>query len=113
VLTLTGALGSGKTTFTKGIARALGIEDEITSPSFTLVSEYPGRCPLFHIDLYRIDDPDELSFLGLEEYLYDGGVSVVEWGETAEELFPPDRIVVSIAIGPSLSRTISIHEGNA
>ena len=84
IVVLEGDLGAGKTTFTRGIAAGLGANpDEVSSPSYTLVQEYRGgRCPLFHVDLYRIDAPDDdLSSIGIEEIVTVGGVVVVEWGD--------------------------------
>lgn len=82
VILLHGELGAGKTTFTKGIAKALGIEETVTSPTFNYVKEYQGgRLPLFHFDMYRVSDADEVYELGLEEYFYRGGVVVVEWNK--------------------------------
>ena len=79
VLVLTGDLGAGKTTITKGIARALEIEQMIKSPTYTIVREYEGRLPLYHLDVYRIgDDPDSID---LDDFLYGDGVTVIEWGE--------------------------------
>ncbi len=82
VVLLHGELGAGKTTFTKGLAKALGIEETVTSPTFNYVKEYQGgRLPLFHFDMYRVSDADEVYELGLEEYFYRGGVVVVEWNK--------------------------------
>lgn len=82
VILLHGELGAGKTTFTKGLAKALGIEETVTSPTFNYVKEYQGgRLPLFHFDMYRVSDADEVYELGLEEYFYRGGVVVVEWNK--------------------------------
>lgn len=82
VILLHGELGAGKTTFTKGLAKALGIEETVTSPTFNYVKEYQGgRLPLFHFDMYRVSDADEVYELGIEEYFYRGGVVVVEWNK--------------------------------
>ncbi len=81
VLWLSGDLGSGKTTFTQGLGRALGIELPIISPTFVLIREYAGRLPLYHIDLYRLDNPREALNLGLRDYLDGNGVCVIEWAE--------------------------------
>lgn len=82
VILLHGELGAGKTTFTKGLAKALGIEETVTSPTFNYVKEYQGgRLPLFHFDMYRVSNADEVYELGLEEYFYRGGVVVVEWNK--------------------------------
>lgn len=100
MVALEGLLGAGKTTFVKGIAQALEIDEQITSPTFTIVSEYRGALPLYHIDLYRIGSSEEIELLGLEELIYGDGISVVEWADKAPELFlDPLRIVFEIT-GP-------------
>ncbi|MDB6123397.1 MAG: ATPase YjeE, predicted to have essential role in cell wall biosynthesis [Pedosphaera sp.] len=82
VIALSGDLGAGKTQLTKGIARGLGMNDRVHSPTFALVNEYPqGRLPLFHVDLYRLETPDQILAAGLEEYFHPAGVSVIEWAE--------------------------------
>ncbi len=100
-MALEGPLGAGKTTLAKGIAEALEIEEAITSPTFTIVSEYLGKLPLYHIDLYRVGSSEEIELLGLEELIYGDGVSVVEWSDKAPELFVnPLRIALEIT-GPA------------
>ena len=100
VLALTGDLGAGKTTLTKAIAAGLGVEETITSPTFTIVKEYrSGRLPLFHFDVYRIGDIDEMYELGYEEYFFGEGICVVEWADLIEELIPEDALRISIAYG--------------
>lgn len=91
-----GDLGAGKTAFVQGLAKALGITRHVTSPTFNIVNEYEGRLPLYHFDVYRIADPDEMYEIGFEEYLYSDGVCVVEWAELIEELFPEEylRLVI-------------------
>ena len=100
VIALRGGLGAGKTAFTRGLARGLGIEDPVASPTYTIVNEYPqGRLPLFHFDMYRLRDAEELFDLGWEDYLDRGGVCAVEWSENVEEALE-DPIVVSIERDP-------------
>lgn len=83
-----GGMGAGKTTFTKGMAAALGVTDPVTSPTFALVNEYPeGRLPLFHFDLYRIDNYDDLYAIGFFDYLVRDGVCVIEWSENIAGLY--------------------------
>lgn len=91
VLALAGDLGAGKTHFTKGLAEGLGVEADVTSPTFTLVHEYPGgRLPLVHIDLYRLEEATEVLGIGLDDYLAGDGVTVIEWADKFEALMPPD-----------------------
>lgn len=94
---LDGDLGAGKTVFAKGFAAGLGIEEPVTSPTFNIVKEYrEGRLPLFHFDVYRIADPEEMDAIGYEEYLFGDGVSLVEWSELIADLIPADAIHVCI-----------------
>jgi tRNA threonylcarbamoyladenosine biosynthesis protein TsaE len=109
LVVLTGPLGAGKTCFIKGIALGLGVkEEEIKSPSFTLVNEYYGSRPLFHFDLYRMKSVSELYQIGWDDYLLRDGVVVVEWGEKAEEFLPGKRIEVAIDIVSENERRLSI-----
>jgi len=87
VLTLAGDLGSGKTCFARGLARGLGVDEAypVTSPTYTIVNEYPGRLPLFHLDLYRLGGGDELEEIGYRDMLQQGGVMVVEWPERSDD----------------------------
>lgn len=97
VICLIGDLGVGKTTMTKGIAKALGVTEQITSPTFTIVQEYEtGRLPFYHFDVYRVNDPDELFEMGFEEYLHGKGVSVIEWADLIQDILPEKRIEVRI-----------------
>ena len=93
---LTGDLGTGKTAFTGGIAKALGIEGYITSPTFTIVNEYEGTLPLYHFDVYRIADADEMFETGYDEYISGNGITVIEWAELIKEILPEERIDVLI-----------------
>lgn len=100
VLALLGDLGTGKTALTKYIAEGLGVSELITSPTFTLVQEYySGRLPLYHFDVYRIDDPEELYELGYEEYFYGKGICVVEWADKIDELLPDSAFQIAIEHG--------------
>jgi tRNA threonylcarbamoyladenosine biosynthesis protein TsaE len=93
---LVGSLGAGKTCLTQGIAWGLDIKEYALSPSFVIVRELYGRLPLYHMDLYRLDDIDEIADLGLDEYLYGKGVSVVEWAEKGMTELPPEHLLIQI-----------------
>lgn len=108
VVSLHGSLGSGKTTFVKGMARSLAIAEDITSPSFTIMSEYEGTLPLYHLDLYRIDSLEEFELLGVEEVFYGRGITLIEWAEKIDSLLPDDRISVSFVVEPNGDRTITL-----
>ena len=112
ILAFTGDLGAGKTAFTRGLARGLGIQERVTSPTFTIVNEYEGgRLPLFHFDMYRLGSSDELFDIGWEDYLARGGVCAVEWSEQTEDALPSNAIRVTIARCPEADtwRTITIE----
>jgi tRNA threonylcarbamoyladenosine biosynthesis protein TsaE len=94
---LSGPLGAGKTHLVKGIAESLGIDPKsVTSPTFTLVQEYRGRIPLYHWDLYRLDDPSEALDLGLEDHLYGDGLTVIEWAELLDGDLPTERLSIKL-----------------
>jgi len=110
VLAFQAPLGAGKTTLTKGIGKALGVQEEITSPTFTIISEYEGRIPLFHMDFYRIDDEEELELLGVEEFFYGSGVCVVEWSGIAAPLLPLHAVKIIIELKENGARLVSLEE---
>ncbi|MBI2845938.1 MAG: tRNA (adenosine(37)-N6)-threonylcarbamoyltransferase complex ATPase subunit type 1 TsaE [Chloroflexi bacterium] len=109
VIGLEGELGSGKTTLIQGIARGLGVEGPVTSPTFTLAATYIGNeLPLYHLDLYRIDKPQEFTWAGLEELIWGKGVAVVEWAEKGSELLPEENLWIKIDFGDGEERQIQI-----
>ncbi|MDA8038355.1 MAG: tRNA (adenosine(37)-N6)-threonylcarbamoyltransferase complex ATPase subunit type 1 TsaE [Actinomycetota bacterium] len=99
IVLLSGGLGAGKTTFVRGLARALGYEGDVTSPTFTLAHDYPARIPILHADLWRLERVAEIEQLALDEELEQGSLLVVEWGEAAEPLFRATALVVTIELG--------------
>ena len=112
VVAFTGDLGAGKTAFVSGMAEGLGIEERVTSPTFTIVNEYEGgRLPLFHFDLYRLGSADELFHIGWEDYLARNGVCAVEWSENVEEALDGDTIRVDISRGQDENTRIITIEG--
>jgi len=104
-IALTGDLGAGKTAFTKGIAKGLGIDDEITSPTFTIINEYPGQVPLAHMDVYRLRSLQELEDIGFDDYL-EGYVVVMEWADRVKELLPDDVLWVEFKVLDDFRRQI-------
>jgi tRNA threonylcarbamoyladenosine biosynthesis protein TsaE len=122
LLLLEGQLGTGKTTFTQGLARGLGITTIVSSPTFTLLKEYTGqayqraskgqqgscvRPALYHFDLYRLEEPEEILDLGFEEYFYNSGVSVVEWADKAGALWPPERLYIRLHVLNETQRSLT------
>lgn len=110
VLGLVGELGSGKTTLVKGIASGLGVREEgaVASPSFVLIKEYRGKVPLFHFDLYRLDKIKDIEYLGVEEYLFDDGVCVIEWAEKMKTLLD-EYLEVDLAVKGENKREIKFY----
>jgi tRNA threonylcarbamoyladenosine biosynthesis protein TsaE len=96
VIALSGDLGAGKTTLTRGIAQGLGVTADIHSPTFTLIHEHPGPVPLYHIDVYRLSSEQEAEFIGIDEYIYSDGVTIIEWAETIKSLLPPERLEIEL-----------------
>lgn len=106
IMTLTGTLGAGKTTLTQAIGRGLEVPDSfyITSPTFSLLHEYPGRIPLYHMDLYRLGGEEEIEELGFEEYLYGPGLTVIEWPERLGSLMPAERLAIELRFAGETAR---------
>lgn len=96
VLCLDGDLGAGKTTLTQFIAKEFGIDEYITSPTFTIIKEYEGTIPFYHMDVYRIDSEDDMYDLGYEEYIYSEGVTIIEWSNKISNMLPVNRININI-----------------
>ncbi|MDD7417831.1 MAG: tRNA (adenosine(37)-N6)-threonylcarbamoyltransferase complex ATPase subunit type 1 TsaE [Spirochaetales bacterium] len=109
VIAYKGTLAAGKTTLTKGIAKSLGIEEDVTSPTFTLLSEYEGKIPLYHFDAYRLDDAQAFYDIGAEEFIYGDGVCAIEWTENVESAIPSDAIKIQIEIIEPEKRKITIE----
>lgn len=103
VICLNGELGVGKTAFTKGLVEAMGIEEYVTSPTYTIINRYDADVPVFHIDAYRIDDCDEMLEIGFEDCLADG-ICIIEWSVMIDELIPKERIEIEIR------RDVNVHE---
>jgi tRNA threonylcarbamoyladenosine biosynthesis protein TsaE len=108
VILLVGKLGAGKTCLAQGIAWGLGINDYAASPSFVLVRELYGRLPLYHMDFYRLDNIEEIAELGLDEYFYGRGISVVEWAEKALSLLPPENLLIEMDYIDESERRLSL-----
>lgn len=109
IYTLNGDLGVGKTVFTKGLAAGLGIEEPVTSPTFTILQEYDsGRLPLYHFDVYRIGDPEEMEEIGYEDYFYGQGICLIEWAGLIDELIP--REATDICIEKNLEKGLDYRK---
>ena len=112
MIALSGDLGSGKTTFTKGIGKGLGVKNSkrINSPTFVLIKEYSGKIPLYHLDLYRLDDLKEIENLAIEEYIYGTGVTVIEWAEKMKSLLPKKYISVRFKVKGDGKREVLVED---
>lgn len=106
ILCLNGDLGAGKTTLTKSIGIGLGVEEYITSPTFSLINEYRGNLPVYHFDVYRLENVDELDDLGFDEYFFGEGVCIIEWADKIEKMLPKEIIVVDIEKGETGDKRI-------
>lgn len=112
VVALFGDLGTGKTTLTKAIGKSLGIDEIITSPTFTIIQEYrEGKLPLYHFDVYRLQSEEELLDLGYEEYFYGEGVSIIEWADKIQGLLPKDTISIYMHYGERENQRKYVIEG--
>jgi len=106
VICLNGELGSGKTIFTKGFANALGINENVTSPTFNIIKEYDGELPLYHMDVYRLDGNTE--GVGIEEYFSKDGVVIIEWANTIKDILPPERLDIKFKVAGENSRILLV-----
>lgn len=107
-----GTLAAGKTTITKGIAKSLNVDDTVTSPTFCLISEYEGKMPLYHMDVYRLDSVEDFINLGTEDMLYGNGVTIIEWSEKIMSELPPETIILYLEAQDDGSRKINITNFN-
>ena len=112
IIAMQGTLAAGKTTITKGIAQALDISEEITSPTFCLISEYYGKMPLYHMDVYRLDGTEDFINLGVDDMLYCDGVCIIEWSEKIMDELPKNAIILRILPQDDNSRKIEIENFN-
>jgi tRNA threonylcarbamoyladenosine biosynthesis protein TsaE len=108
VVALTGELGAGKTCLVKGIAAGLGVNAPVTSPTFTLIHEYKGKIPVYHVDLYRLESPSEVLAIGILDYFGGNGVCIIEWAEKVAEMLPSDAWRITIEIKSPDQRTITL-----
>lgn len=108
IVALIGDLGSGKTTFVQGLAEGIGVSNFVRSPSFTIVNEYSGRIPLYHIDLYRLGNLNELTEIGIEDFFYADGITAVEWAEKALPLMPHGYILIRFFYTGENTRRIKV-----
>lgn len=112
IIALQGTLAAGKTTISKGIAESLGVRETITSPTFCLISEYEGKMPLYHMDVYRLEGAEDFSNLGTEDMLYGDGVCLIEWSEKIMSELPSSAVILKIETENDGSRTITLENWN-
>jgi len=112
IFLLIGELGTGKTCLTQGIAWGLNIKEYALSPSFVIIRELHGRLPLYHIELYRLDDIEEIAELGLDDYLYGNGVCVVEWAEKGLSILPAEHLLIQISYLADTERGFQLKSGS-
>jgi len=109
VVALSGPLGSGKTVLIQGICSGLGVTEFVTSPSFVIINEYPGKIKVYHFDLYRLEDVEEFIKLGYEEYFYGNGITLIEWAEKIETFLPEERMEINLEILSENERRILVR----
>ena len=111
IICMKGDLGAGKTTLTKSIAKNLGIDEYVTSPTFAIINEYQGELPLYHFDVYRIEKPEDMYELGFEDYFYGEGICIVEWANLIEGLIPQGCIWIEIDYGSNDGERVILIDG--
>ncbi len=109
VVALSGPLGSGKTVLIKGICSGLGVTEFVTSPSFVIINEYPGKVKVYHFDLYRLENTEEFIKLGYEEYFYGNGITLIEWAEKIKTFLPEERMEINLQILSENERRILVR----
>jgi tRNA threonylcarbamoyladenosine biosynthesis protein TsaE len=109
VIALCGELGAGKTTLIQGIAKGLGIKNWVTSPTFTIINEFTGKIPLYHVDLYRLNNINEAEDIAIEEYFNKGGITVIEWAEKIKEILHDNTIKIAMKIVSENKRSIKVE----